>query len=212
MVPSRFGTQRHRNGPFLATFQLEQAQCQDGTKSADVARVSRLLLLMTAAVAYGCSEPSEHPEPPGGAGAAGTAAIEPSVELGVPGGEDGLDFVPLAQGSELRLQTFGQGGTHVMIAVRCVGFGNRAFVSATLRNLSSDVEVVEPAPARPQLLYCADGGETCDLVPYLAHASGLTATDEEKDGLAVLLTARARNEAGAMAEGSREIVLSTADL
>jgi hypothetical protein len=36
--------------------------------------------------------------------------------------------------------------------------------------------------------------------------------DEERDGLHVLLTASARNEAGAIAEGSVEVVLSTADL
>lgn len=173
----------------------------------------RLLLIVTVAALCSCSGPSEPPAPsPGEAGAAGAPTLEHTVELGVPGGDDGLDFVPLVDDSELRLQTFGQGGTHLMIAVRCTGFGNRAFISATLRNLDTDVVVSEPAPARPQLLYCADGGDTCDLVPYLAHASGLTATDEEKDGLRVLLTARARNDAGAMAEGSREIVLSTADL
>jgi hypothetical protein len=165
-----------------------------------------------------CSEPSEHPRPSqvggeaGAAGAAGAPQVDPVVELGVPGGQDELDFVPLADGTELRLQTFGQGGTHILIAVRCIGFGSRAFVSATLRNLVTDVVVAEPAPARPQLLYCGDASDACDLVPYLAHASGLTETDEEKDGLRVLLTARARNDAGVMAEGSREIVLSTADL
>jgi hypothetical protein len=175
--------------------------------------VSRLLLTATAVALWGCSEPSEPRAPSeSGAGAAGAPAIERTVELGVPGGEDGLDFVPLADGSELRLQTFGQGGTHIMLAVRCTGFGNRAFVSATLRNLQTDVIVAEPAPARPQLLYCTDGGDTCDLVPYLAHASGLTTTDEEKNGLRVLLTAQVSNDAGAMAEGAREIVLSTADL
>jgi hypothetical protein len=134
-----------------------------------------------------------------------------SVELGEPGGEDDLDFLPLSDGAELRLQTFGQGGTHVLVAVRCHGFGSRAFVSATLRNLVTDVEVEEPPPARPQLLYCAED-DVCDLVPYLVHASGIAGTDEERDGLHVLLTARARNEAGGMAEGSVEVVLSTADL
>jgi hypothetical protein len=143
----------------------------------------------------------------GGAGAPSTA----SVELGIPGGADDLDFKPLAEGAELRLQTFGQGGTHVLVAVRCVGFGNRAFVSAKLRNLDSGVEVEEPAPARPQLLFCNDDG-TCELVPYLVHASGLTETDEERDGLPVRLTAHVTNDAGVEAEGSADAVLSTADL
>ena len=99
----------------------------------------------------------------------------------------------------------------MLVAVRCAGFGNRAFVSAKLQNQLTGVEVPEPAPARPQLLYC-DEQRVCDLVPYLVHASGLTETDEEKDGLPVLLSAKVENEKGVMAEGSVEALLSTADL
>jgi hypothetical protein len=163
-------------------------------------------------LASACSAPGQG-GPNGAAGAAGAPEITEnlSVELGVPGGQDGLEFLPLEDGGELRLQTFGQGGTHLIIAVRSIGFGNRAFVSALLRNLTSGAEVEEPAPARPQLLYCTDG-VTCDLVPYLVHASGLTETDEEKDGLRVELTAQVQTEAGASARSSREVVLSTADL
>jgi hypothetical protein len=148
---------------------------------------------------------------PSDAGAAGTASEQQSVELGVPGGEDGLEFLPLEDGAELRLQTFGQGGTHLIVGVRSVGFGSRAFVSAKLRNLVSGVVVEEPEPARPQLLFCGVAG-VCDLVPYLVHASGLTESDEEKDGLSVEVTAEVRSEAGASAQGSRQVVLSTADL
>lgn len=177
--------------------------------------VLRFWLALAAGSLSACSEPAtEQPAPSGLAGAAGEgpAAL---VELGVPGGIDGLDFLPLEEGSELRLATFGQGGTHVIVGVRCTGFGRRSFVSATLTNLLTGVVVAEPSPARPQLLYCAEGegpSDACDLVPYLVHASGLTETDDEKDGLRVRLTARAHNEAGSMAEGSREVVLSTADL
>jgi len=170
------------------------------------------------ALAFALAGCSGAPGAPGGDGGAsgqggeagGPPQPEVSVELGVPGGDDGLDFVPLAEGAELRLQTFGQGGTHVLVAVRCTGCASRAFVSATLLNLSTGVEVQEPPPVRPQLLYCDDG--RCDLVPYLVHASGLTASNEEKDGLGVRLTARVRSEAGQIAECSREAVLSTADL
>jgi hypothetical protein len=161
----------------------------------------------------GCSDKKESAGIDAAAGAAGAGpALEKSVELGVPAGSAELDFAPLADGEELRLQTFGQGGTHVLVGVRCTGFGNRAFVSATLRNLNSGVEVEEPEPARPQLLYCAEEEDVCDLVPYLVHASGLTETDEEKHGLPVALTARVRDEQGVEAETTREIVLSTADL
>ena len=176
----------------------------------------RLLVAWTASLASACAGSQGGSPAPGGQGgeagsSAGASAAEAaSVEVGIPTGPDGLDFAPLQAGSELRLQTFGQGGTHVMIAVRTAGIGKRAFVSATLRNLTTDVEVEESAPARPQLLYCGDDG-FCDLVPYLVHASGIAA-DEERDGLRVSLTARARNEAGAQAEASVEAVLSTADL
>ncbi len=171
----------------------------------------RLLIALTASLASACSgSPAAAAGGEAGAGGAASPVDAVSVEVGVPAGPDGLDFEPMPAGSELRLQTFGQGGTHVLVAVRSAGFGKRAFVSATLRNLTTDVEVEEPAPARPQLLYCGDDG-FCDLVPYLVHASGIAA-DEERDGLRVLLTAQVRNEAGAQAEASIEAVLSTADL
>jgi hypothetical protein len=160
----------------------------------------------------GCSDGKDGAVIDAVAGAAGAGPeLEKSVELGVPTGSAELDFAPLDDGDELRLQTFGQGGTHVLVGVRCTGFGNRAFVSATLRNLNSGVEIEEPEPARPQLLYCAEG-DACDLVPYLVHASGLTETDEEKHGLPVSLTARVRDEQGVEAETTRKVVLSTADL
>jgi len=143
--------------------------------------------------------------------AAGAPLAPATAELGVPGGADGLDFTPLADGTVLNLQTFGQGGTHVIVGVRCTSFGNRAFVSAIMHNDVTGVEVAEPPPARPQLLFCDDHG-VCDLVPYLVHASGIAATDAEKDGLHVRLTATVKSESGLEAEGSREVVLSTADL
>jgi hypothetical protein len=146
----------------------------------------------------------------GEAGAAGAPDAAASVELGVPGGADGLDFLPLVEGDVLKLQTFGQGGTHVIVGVRCIGFGNRAFVSAIMHNDVTDVEVAEPPPARPQLLYCDQG--VCDLVPYLVHASGIAPTDVEKDGLQVRITAKVSSDSGLVAEDSREVVLSTADL
>ena len=172
--------------------------------------VVRFWLALLVCSPLACSAPAEEGSHEQLAGAAGHAT-DGSVELGVPGGEDGLEFVPLNDGSQLKLQTFGQGGTHLMVGVRCTGFGNRTFISATLENLTTGASVSEPAPARPQLLYCNDDG-VCDLVPYLVHASGITAPDEDKHGVRLRLTAHARNEAGSMAEGSRDVVLSTEDL
>jgi hypothetical protein len=132
------------------------------------------------------------------------------VQLGVPGGADGLDFAPFQTGDSLALHTFGQGGVHVLLAVRCTGFGQRAFVSITLRNLNSGFELVAPAPARPQLLFCAD--DVCDLVPITVIASGLTQLDSERDGLPIEVTAEVRNAAGVSGRDTKQAVLSTADL
>lgn len=133
------------------------------------------------------------------------------AEIGVPGGEDGLQFTAFEAGGELRLQTFGQGGTHIFLGVRCIGFGSRAFVSITLTNSVTGAEVSSPAPVRPQLLFCRQEN-ICDLVPLLAMASGIAEPGEERHGLRIRVTARVRNAAGLEAEDSRDAVLSTADL
>ncbi len=144
----------------------------------------------------------------GDAGASGSPSAE--VQLGVPGGSDGLSFVPLENGAELRLETFGQGGVHVLLGVRCIGFGSRAFVSVTLKNSTSGTELVAPAPARPQLLFCE--GANCDLVPITVMAGGLTQSDSERNGLPIEITAEVHNQAGVSGTADRTAVLSTADL
>jgi hypothetical protein len=133
------------------------------------------------------------------------------VEIGVPGGPDGLSFAPLPEGAELRLQSFGQGGTHVLLGVRCIDFGHRASIALTLTNMLTSVEVSSPPPVRPQLLLCVDE-RTCDLVPILAMAGGLTEPGVERNGLPVRITAQVHNEAGLAASATRDVVLSTADL
>lgn len=141
-------------------------------------------------------------------GAAGDSAGE--VKLGVPGGPDHLDFAPLVEGAELRLQTFGQGGTHLSLAVRCIGFGSRAFVSIQVKNLRAGNELTAPAPARPQLLSCE--AAACDLVPLTMMMGGIAASDAERDGLPIQITATVHNQAGVMGQASTSAVLSTADL
>lgn len=153
----------------------------------------------------------------GSAGSAGSAMDAGSsggptaeVQLGVPGGSDGLSFMPMAEGMELRLETFGQGGVHVLLGVRCIGFGSRAFVSIALKNENSGVELVAPAPARPQLLFCE--GDDCDLVPITVMAGGLTQSNDERDGLPIQISAEVHNQAGVSGTAVRTAVLSTADL
>jgi hypothetical protein len=144
----------------------------------------------------------------GGNDAGGAPAT--AVQLGVPGGKDGLDFVPLEDGAVLNLETFGQGGTHVLLGVRCIGFGARAFVELRAKNLVDGTELVAPAPARPQLLFCE--GDVCDLVPITMMMSGIAASDAERDGLAIELTANVHNVAGVSGTDSQQAVLSTRDL
>lgn len=134
-----------------------------------------------------------------------------SAEIGAPSGQDGLDFAPLSPGAELRLQTFGQGGTHLFLGVRCRGFGSRAFVTFALKNLATLAEVVAPAPARPQLFFCGDDGN-CDLVPVTVMTSGLFELDSERDGVLVEVSVEVKSQAGAVASAAQAGVISTADL
>src|SRR4051812_23423903 len=114
----------------------------------------QLLAVVVALLACACGGPAETPAPNVGSGGKGGMPLVGQVELGVPGGPDALDFAPLEDGAVLRLETFGQGGTHVLLGVRCVGFGQRAFVSLRVQNLVTGTELVAPAPAHPQLLFC----------------------------------------------------------
>jgi len=132
------------------------------------------------------------------------------VELGVPGGADALDFAPLEDGTVLPLETFGQGGTHVLLGVRCVGFGQRAFVSLRVQNLVDGTELLAPAPAHPQLLFCE--GDVCDLVPITMMMGGIAANDAERDGLAIEISVEVHNAAGLTGQASKHATLSTADL
>jgi hypothetical protein len=161
----------------------------------------RACVFLPLVVLFGCSS-----EPEGGA----ADEPAPSVDVGIPAG-DGLDFAHLEEGGELRIQTFGQGGTHVLFAVQTVGLGNRAFVTMTVRNLTTGAEVMAPAPARPQLFICNDDG-VCDLVPLLVMMAGISAPDEERHGLRVEVRVDVENEAGLSAHTTREGVLSTEDL
>lgn len=148
---------------------------------------------------------------PADAGPADAEPVPVSVEIGVPGGADGLEFAPLTAGGELRLQSFGQGGTHVFLAVRCIGFGSRAFVNLTLTNQETQVQVFSPTPVRPQLLYCREP-TVCDLVPILAMTGGLTQPGMERNGLEIEVAVEVHNQAGFSASATQEAVLSTADL
>jgi len=143
-----------------------------------------------------------------GAASDGGESLEPSVEVGTPGGEDGLAFTPLEPGGTLYIETFGQGGTHVVFAIRCNGFGNRAFVNVSLTNLETGVRVSTPDTPRPELLICHDE-RTCDLVPLLVMMGGISEPGSDRNGLRVRVEVEAHNVEGDRAGTETEGVLST---
>lgn len=134
--------------------------------------------------------------------------MEPAVEIGTAGGDDGLLFVPLEAGGTLFIETFGQGGTHVILSIRCRDLGDRAFVNVTITNLETGVQVATPMSARPQLLLCQDE-RTCERTPLLVMMGGITAPDVDRHGLRVRVEAEVHNQAGTRAEAEIEAVLNT---
>ncbi|HWO12245.1 MAG TPA: hypothetical protein VNN80_22270 [Polyangiaceae bacterium] len=139
------------------------------------------------------------------------APLDVWVDVGLPGGVDGLEFVPLEPGGAVPLATFGQGGTHALLAVRTSGLGNRAFVSVSIRNTATGAEVSAPAGGSPRLLLCRDTG-VCDLLPLLVMTGGLVVPGEARDGLAVLIRAEAAGAEAGAASVEREAVLTTQSL
>lgn len=143
--------------------------------------------------------------------AGNTDAGAPWVDIGLSGGQGGLDFEPLAPGAEVPLATFGQGGTHALLAVRCSGFGDAAFVNVDITNLNTGVQVQSTPTSSPQLLLCRDE-LVCDLLPLLVMMGGLTAPGENREGLPVRIEVEAHNVAGTRAEVERNAVLSARSL
>jgi hypothetical protein len=158
-------------------------------------------LAVTGLALLGCSS---DPEPPGSA----VPELPASVEIGTPGGDNGLSFVPLEANGTLYVETFGQGGTHVSFSIRCNGMGNRAFVGVTLTNLETGVQVATPTTPRPQLLVCIDE-RSCDLVPLLVMLGGITEPGVDREGLHVRVEAEAHTVEGARAAAEAEGILNT---
>jgi hypothetical protein len=165
-------------------------------------------VLLCAAALLGCDAGSG-----GGADGGGdsTPAVKPEVQIGT-SNEDNLDFIPLDDGDDVPLRTFGQGGTHAAIAVRCIGFGNVAFVDVDIENIdenSADMgKVISSVKmTRPALLLCRDDEQrVCDDLPLNVMTGGL-ADPGEKDGLHIRITAKVHNPKGATAHATLDAVL-----
>jgi hypothetical protein len=151
----------------------------------------------------GCGSSGDGGDPPG-------AAIW--ADVGMPGGADGLDFVHLEPGGSVPIQTFGQGGTHALLAVRTNGLGKRAFVSVSIENVATGDTVEAPAGPSPKPLLCRTEGGPCDLLPLLVMTGGLVPPGTDRDGLVVRIQVNASNPEGNTASVEREAVLSTASL
>jgi hypothetical protein len=163
-------------------------------KSAQAASALSALLVLA------CSGESSDPDV--------SPAVEPGVDIGLPGGADGLEFTKLVPGGGVPLETFGQGGTHALLAVRCTGLGNRAFVSVRIENAATGAAVEAPAGPSPRLLLCREE-DVCDLLPLLVMTGGLVLPGEARDGLGVTVRVDASNLDGLAASVERDAVLTT---
>jgi hypothetical protein len=162
-----------------------------------------VLSLLAAAAAAGCEYECSclHDHGDGGARAI-------TVEIGTSDPER-LEFVPLEEGGEIPLQTFGQGGTHVTVAIRARGLGtNIAFFDVTVENTRTGDTISTVPSSRPQLWICDDEREVCDQLPVHVMTGGLAPPGiENRDGLRVIVTADVRDEQGRRGSGSKEGVL-----
>jgi hypothetical protein len=143
--------------------------------------------------------------------ASSESPAQPSVDIGLSSGPDGLEFEHLEPGGSVPLYTFGQGGTHALLAVRCVGLGERAFVAVSISNPADGRSVGAPAGQSPRLLACT-ADDACDLLPLLVMTGGLVPPGMDRDGLPVVIRADASNLQGAAASVERDAFLSAATL
>lgn len=145
-------------------------------------------------------------------GELGTARQEPQelgvqVEVGLAGESGRSEFLALQQGDALPLQTFGQGGRHVLLAVRTHAHGSRAYIRAGLLNVQSGAEATTEFGARPSLFYCQDP-EVCDLVPFLVPVSAAVYDGVMSRDLRVLLRVETETSKRRSASTTRELLLT----
>jgi hypothetical protein len=163
---------------------------------------------LCAAALLGCADSSHDGAKDGGGD---MPAVKPEVQIGTTD-PDTLDFRPLEQDGDVPLQTLGQGGTHAALAVRCIGFGNTAFIDVDIENIDEHSEymgkvVSSVKMTRPRLLLCRDDAQrVCDETKLNVLTGGL-ADPAEKDGLHVRITAKVHSPKGAKAMATQDGVL-----
>ena len=178
-------------------------------RSNDLLRWCLGLSFLAVLGASGCDSEDEcgiEPIDGGGDAAAGDAI---GVEVGTSGGVGGLEFIPLEDGGDIPLDTFGQGGTHATVAVRALGLGtNIAFFDVTVENAETRAVVMTVPSSRPQLWICDEAREVCEQTSVHIMTGGLAPPGiENRDGLEVIVHAQVRDERGRRGNGSAEGVL-----
>lgn len=181
-----------------------------GSGRATRAAIFAILVSLVASTNTGCNgdpAPATKPAHHKDAGAHETDAGAVQVLIGTPDPDTGIDFVELKSGGDIPLETFGQGGTHASLAIRCIGFGSQAFVDVAVENPAEGTRVTTVPSVRPQLLACdPDDPRICDDVPVHVMTGGL-ADPDKKDGLAVRVVAVVHTTDGQTATGMQDGVL-----
>ena len=83
--------------------------------------------------------PDKPPQPPYDA----SVPMGLGVLIGVPDNITGLEYYPLEDGDEMGLESFGQGGTHIVLAIRCVEFGDAAIIICSEEDGEQDVILID---------------------------------------------------------------------
>lgn len=142
----------------------------------------------------------------GDAGPGDAGPLDPVVEVGIPDPDNSANFLPLAPGGEVKVDTFGQGGYHAEVGIAFRGFGDEVYPQIVIENLEDgEGRVDTPIPPRAQPVRCDADGYCVD--PRTFVMLGGLADVDDLDGLRVRITARIENDAGLRGEDSREAVL-----
>lgn len=151
-----------------------------------------------ALLAVGCGAPDDVEGQPQG---------KPEVDVGLAGGDGSLEFLALAPGAEVPLETFGQGGRHVLLAVRTYGQGPRVYIRAALINSATGAQASTPFGARPSLLRCDENGN-CDLAPFVLPVGAAAYDGLTSQGLPVQLRVDTETPEGLSASVIRDVLLT----
>ena len=161
-----------------------------------------LKVIFLSAVFFGCDEEFD-----------GTISHPAAVEVGIPHPDGATNpdfeqvFFPLAEGDVVPVETFGQGGYHISVGVRCHHLGNAVFIDVEVINPATGASVEVSRTPQPRLIACNDDETLCERLPIFVTLGGLASLDE-LDGLEVEIRADVESEQGKKASGTAKARLS----